>query len=42
MVCGNFQGADDWAAQNLYAAVASAIAVKIFFILVAALGMNST
>jgi hypothetical protein len=42
MVCGNFQGADNWAAQNLYAAVASAMAVKIFFILVAVLGMNST
>jgi hypothetical protein len=41
VVCGNFQGTNDWAAQNLYAAVASAVAVKIFFILVAVLGMNS-
>jgi hypothetical protein len=41
MICGNFQGANDWAAQNLYAAVVSAVAVKIFFTLVAVLGMNS-
>jgi hypothetical protein len=41
MIYGNFQGADNWAAQNLYAAVASAMAVKIFFTLMAALGMDS-
>jgi hypothetical protein len=42
MVCGNFEGTEGWLAQDLYAAVASAIAVKIFFTLVAIYSMMST
>jgi hypothetical protein len=35
VVYGNFEDTKGWLAQDLYAAVASAIAVKIFFTLVA-------
>jgi hypothetical protein len=41
-MCGNFEGIKGWSAQDLYAAVASAIAVKIFFILVAIYDIMST
>jgi hypothetical protein len=42
VVCGNFEGTEGWSAQDLYAAVASAVAVKIFFTLIAIYGMIST
>jgi hypothetical protein len=42
VMCSNFEGIKGWSVQNLYAAVASAIAVKIFFILVLIYGMIST
>jgi hypothetical protein len=41
VVCGNFQNDDDWAAQDIFAASANAVAVKIFFTLVVILGMES-
>jgi hypothetical protein len=42
VMCGNFEGTEGWSAQDLYAAVASAIAVKIFFTLIAIYGIIST
>jgi hypothetical protein len=42
VVCGNFEGTEGWLAQDFCAAVISAIAVKIFFTLVAIYGIMST
>ena len=35
VVCGNFENAESWAAQDVYAAVANSASVKLFFTLVA-------
>ena len=35
VVCSNFENAESWAAQDVYAAVANSSSVKLFFTLVA-------